>query len=240
MNAEDHLEGSASTVADVIEIALPRFATAGYSKTKLEVIARESGMSKRMIHYHFGDKKGLYRAVLALAANRLIPPSSDMVIDSAVPVDGVRKIIDKLVVLHQTHPTELRLLVSESINPHGDLNDNPAVADFSALILHLSKLLIVGQDSGVFRPGISEHDICVLITSLTLYPVAASQLVNNLIGLDLHSPENQAGLHRLTVDAVLAFLTANIPNSTESSYFHIQLPDEDDDTAGIYGDDLDL
>ena len=49
-------------------------------------------MSKRMIHYHFGDKKGLYQRCLVLAIKQLRPTITEMELDSEVPVDGVQKI----------------------------------------------------------------------------------------------------------------------------------------------------
>ena len=52
----------------VVDVAIKQFSRFGFTETKLETIAQESGMSKRMIHYHFGDKKGLYLRALSTAA----------------------------------------------------------------------------------------------------------------------------------------------------------------------------
>ena len=56
MTTNDHVEASANvTVEEVIAVAITQFSTDGFDGTKLEDISRASGMSKRMIHYHFGD-----------------------------------------------------------------------------------------------------------------------------------------------------------------------------------------
>ena len=58
MTTNNHVDASATvTVEEVIGIAIAQFATDGYDGTKIENISRESGMSKRMIHDHFGDKR---------------------------------------------------------------------------------------------------------------------------------------------------------------------------------------
>ena len=57
-----------------VDIALIHFAQEGYAATKLDMIAREAGMSKRMLHYHFGDKRELYRRALNRAAWSFIRP----------------------------------------------------------------------------------------------------------------------------------------------------------------------
>ena len=66
-------EAGIVTTDRVVEVALHSFATHGFDETRLEAIAQESGMSKRMIHYHFGDKKGLYLQTFYLAIAQLRP-----------------------------------------------------------------------------------------------------------------------------------------------------------------------
>ena len=61
-------------IDSVVDIALDMFARGGFSQTKLGAIAKETGMSKRMIHYHFGDKKGLYAKAIRRALERLVLP----------------------------------------------------------------------------------------------------------------------------------------------------------------------
>ena len=92
MTTNDHVEASANvTVEEVIAVAITQFSTDGFDGTKLEDISRASGMSKRMIHYHFGDKRGLYLQSLNSAMDSLQPPSDQLVIDSAVPVEGMHE-----------------------------------------------------------------------------------------------------------------------------------------------------
>ena len=43
----------------VVRTALSAFSRKGYSGVKVETLAKKTGMTKRMIHYHFGDKRGL-------------------------------------------------------------------------------------------------------------------------------------------------------------------------------------
>lgn len=202
----------------VVDIAVPEFAAHGYADTKLDHIARESGMSKRMIHYHFGDKLGLYTKALSAAIARLHPPEEELKLDTSVPVEGVRRLIDAMVTQFVAHPECLRLLVLENLNPVLLEDTQLVLSDESAMMLYLDRLLMLGQDSGAFRPGISAADIYALISSITFYRIINRGLTRNLFDIDMANPANTAGLHRMVVDAVLAFLTANIPDSGNSSY----------------------
>ena len=225
------------SVDKVIDVAIEQFSKLGFADTKLDNISRLAGMSKRMIHYHFGDKKGLYQQALAVAARRLNPPAGSLELDSAVPVEGVRTLVDWLFKQHVEHPEAIRMMTMESST--GALDGGHALIDVSEVFLHLDKLLMLGQDSGAFRPGISANDIFTLIASLTMYRVTNRSMMQNLLDIDMRSPENTDGMHRMTVDAVLAFLTTNIPDSGHSSYLTTSAADEDNDASpqDIYSSD---
>ncbi|WP_368502592.1 TetR/AcrR family transcriptional regulator [Corynebacterium sp.] len=204
------------SVEHVIDIAIQEFSQHGFAETKLDAISRLSGMSKRMIHYHFSDKKGLYQQALTVAATRLTPPEGTLTIDSAVPVEGVRTLVDWVYQQHVEHPEAIRMLTMESA--HEVLDSPHPLIDVSEISLHLDKLLMLGQDSGAFRPGISANDIFTLISSLSTYRVTNHAMMVNLLDIDMQSPTNTEGMHRMVVDTVLAFLTANIPDTGHQAY----------------------
>lgn len=207
---------NAGSVEHVIDVAIAEFSDHGYAETKLDTVSKLSGMSKRMIHYHFGDKKGLYQQALAAAAKRLNPPEGSLAVDSAVPVEGVRTLVDWMFRQHVEHPEAIKMMTMES--SHSVLESSQAIIDVSQISLHLDRLLMLGQDSGAFRPGISANDIFTLISALTMYRVTNHAMMSNLLDIDMHTHNNTEGLHRMAVDAVLAFLTANIPDIGFESY----------------------
>lgn len=223
----------------VIDVAVELFAHKGFSETRLEQIAKVSGMSKRMIHYHFGDKQGLYHRALAESIHRLHPDAEDMELDSTVPVEGVRKVVDAIHRQYLKHPEAVRMFLLENLHPHADLSEVPALNDDASITLHLDKLLMLGQDAGAFRPGISAEDVFSLISALSCYPITHGPGFEHSFGVDLHSAENQAGIHRLVIDSVLAFLTSNIPHNGRNSYLTMHSTTDATPTSsqGIYSDE---
>ncbi|QPK78665.1 TetR family transcriptional regulator [Corynebacterium lizhenjunii] len=229
------------TAQRIADIALKHFAQRGYTSTKLEAIAIEAGISKRMVHYYFADKEGLYHEALTQAARKLTPDVAHMEIDSAVPVEGVRKLVD--IVFHQyvTHPEAVRLLTQASV-VDGPQPTAPSLGtDLSELTLHMNRLLLTGQDAGAFRPGISAQDVFTLIASLAMYGTTNALVMDSILGVDMSSEANTAGLHRLVVDTVLAFLTSNIPATGQDSYLSVnQLEEHADSSDTIYGSEHDI
>jgi TetR/AcrR family transcriptional regulator len=225
-----------STVDGVIEVAIEQFSEHGFPETRLDNIARISGMSKRMIHYHFGDKRGLYHRCLAEAVERITPVSEEMIADTTVPVEGVTKLVDAVYSRLIRHPECVRLLAMESLQQVMGLRELAHLHNQSEIVLHLDRLLMLGQDAGAFRPGIAAEDLFYLIGSLSFYRLTNRDLMINLFDLDPSSEENTEGVRRMIVDTVLSFLTANIRDSGHDSYLVADMvgDDEPQSALGIY------
>ncbi|HEY2329698.1 MAG TPA: helix-turn-helix domain-containing protein, partial [Verrucomicrobiae bacterium] len=74
----------------ILGAALKEFAAHGFSGARVDAIARRAASNKRMLYHYFGDKKGLFRAVLRHNISERIrrveaqAPQSDMV--SSLPL----------------------------------------------------------------------------------------------------------------------------------------------------------
>ncbi|MHD0041630.1 TetR/AcrR family transcriptional regulator [Corynebacterium diphtheriae] len=213
--ADDPTEVSPDTVLD---IALSLFSELGFSDAKLEAIAKKSGMSKRMIHYHFGDKRGLYICCLEEAVRRLRPTAEEMYLASAVPVEGVRTIVEAVFHRYVQHPEAVRMLQMENLHHYGKVAEASPLSDQSAITLQLDRLLMLGQDAGAFRPGISAQDVFTLIASIAVFRINSRSTTLNLYGIDMMNGDNTDGMRRMAVDTVLAFLTSNLKSADEDSY----------------------
>lgn len=232
--------GHTATPDEVVVTALKHFSDQGFSETKLEMIAKASGMSKRMIHYYFGDKKGLYVKTISHALELLRPEAESMQLDSAVPVEGVRKTVEAIYSAIINNPEAIRLVLMENLHNYGGVESAAALHDESNLLLNLDKLLMLGQDAGAFRPGISAEDVLVLISSLGYYRLSNQLTMDQLFDVDLSSEANIEGMRRLVVDTVLAFLTSNLPNSESSSYLSTRDSSAKPEDEEEYSFDTDL
>lgn len=209
----------------VVDIALSHFARQGYATAKLDAIAREAGMSKRMLHYHFGDKRELYRRALSRAARSFSPPQEFLDRSYAVPVEGIRRFVDVLYNRMTQHPDSIRIFLRENLDPVLNPDEISAVRNDSEVLLQIERLLLMGQDAGAFRPGISATDVVVLIASLTFFRVGNYATLEEFGQINMLSPANTEGMRRLTIDSVLTFLTSNIPDSGYGSYLTYSAPE---------------
>ena len=220
----------------VVRAAVSAFARRGYSGVKLDGLAKKTGMTKRMIHYHFGDKRGLYLAALKEASGRIAPPAEISNRSYAAPVEGMRRYVDALYHAFLDNPDAVRLILRENLDPVAAEEDAATLAEANDVLLHVERLLLAGQDAGAFRPGISAVDLLTLIASLCFFRIGNGLTALSVSDVDLESRRNVDGMRRMVIDTVLTFLTSNIPHSGYESYLESS-PASVEDPAGIYSAD---
>lgn len=202
----------------VVAAALSAFASDGYTGTKLEQVAKNSGMSKRMIHYHFGSKKELYVEALHLALSQFAPSQEVLQHNAATPIDGIRIFAESLFSAFLAHPDAARLVIRENVDPVLDAGEAALLPGANEVTLHVERLVLSGQETGVFRPGVSAVDVLIVITSLCFFRVGSGVTALHVGYVDVTDERTICGLRRLVVDTVLALLTSNLPSSGFESY----------------------
>lgn len=227
---------AAPSPESVVRAAVAAFARRGYSGAKLEALAKQTGMTKRMIHYHFGGKRGLYLAALRHASGLIKPPADISNRSYAAPVEGMRRYVDALYHAFLDNPDAVRLVLRENLDPVATEEDTAVLVEANEVLLHVERLLLAGQDAGAFRPGISAVDLLTLIASLCFFRVGNGLTALSVSNVDLESRRNIDGMRRMVIDTVLTFLTSNIPHSGYESYLESS-PAAVEDPADIYSDD---
>ena len=87
---------SAVSSQQIIDAAIRVLARQGYAKTSLLEIAKEAGMSKGALHYHYPSKEALIHAVLETACNAVQARTMEAWSPSDNPFDALRKSLQEL------------------------------------------------------------------------------------------------------------------------------------------------
>jgi len=110
---------SSETRQRLLEAAAEVFADGGYRRATIAKICRRAGTNIAAVHYHFGDKQGLYAAVFDYAQRRA--SREDATVDEAAsPEDRLRAHVATFVgrLLDPQRPAWIsRLLAHELIEP---------------------------------------------------------------------------------------------------------------------------
>ncbi len=168
----------------ILDAAEGVFAEHGFDGARIDAIAEAAGYNKSLLFHYFGDKLGLYTAVLKRADQQ----ASDLQVqvfgsfssDSAIPPDAFRAFVERSVRMifdyFASHPRILRIYAWEEAEGWTTLSRISSQFDMSD-VERFTLILARAQRAGVLRPDISPRlvvelvmDVCrTYITSLPLF-----------------------------------------------------------------------
>src|SRR5690606_1466490 len=149
-----------ATRQDIIEVATREFAQNGLSGARVDEIAAKTGSSKRMIYYYFGDKEGLYLAVLEEAYRKVRTTEAQLDLEHLRPADALRRLVEFTFDHHHSNEAFIRLVMIENIH-HGEyLARSKTIQDLNiSAIGELERVYRRGLEDGIFRKGLSAIDL---------------------------------------------------------------------------------
>lgn len=139
-----------STRDAVFDSAATRFAKGGFDGVSVDDIARDAGVNKAMIYYHFADKLALYRAVLADGLSRMGATVHDIASAADTPAIKLDRFIEAFVRMTETRPWMPALMLREIAEGAPRL-DAGTMSHMRVVIMSFAAILKQGQEAGVFR-----------------------------------------------------------------------------------------
>jgi len=141
---------TASTKDAVFESAATLFASGGFDGVGVDDIARDAGVNKAMIYYHFADKLALYRAVLAEGLGRMGAIVLSIATAQDAPSTKLDQFIEAFVRMTEQRPWMPALMLREIAEGAPRL-DAATMEHMRMVIASFASILAQGQESGAFR-----------------------------------------------------------------------------------------
>jgi AcrR family transcriptional regulator len=116
----------AETRRDILKAAEESFAAAGFAGATTRQVATRAGVNVATLHYHFGNKEGLYRAVLEEAISGKLPS----VEAAGAPADRLSRLVGQIWDFGASRPALARLSLLDRLAgpPPGPVGVGAAVA----------------------------------------------------------------------------------------------------------------
>lgn len=141
---------SERSVAQIVQAATRVLARQGYARTSLLDIAREAGMSKGALHYHFPSKESLVSKVLENALERIANRTLDVwQASSGDPLEALRSSVRELWVVRRSRTDEVAVVADLMAQALYDESLKPQLAGYfrfaaqqvnQTLLPHLAKM----------------------------------------------------------------------------------------------------
>ena len=149
--ARKHTTAAAVSTRDaVFDSAATLFAKGGFDGVGVDDIARDAGVNKAMIYYHFADKLALYREVLADGLSRMGATAGKIAAAPDAPPVKLDRFIEAFVRMTEARPWMPALMLRE-ISEGAPRLDVKTMEHMRMVIGSFVAILKQGQESGAFR-----------------------------------------------------------------------------------------
>jgi len=197
----------ARTRATILAAATEEFTAKGLKGARVDAIARRSGANKRMIYHYFGNKEGLYLAVLETAYAAIRNAEIGLNVVERDPVDGMRELIQFTWRYFIEHPEFLSLLATENLNRAFYLKKSRRIRELhSPLVGMISTLLERGAAAGAFRKGVDPVQLYISIAALGFFYFSNRYTLSTIFGRDFSARDELESRSRHILDVVLGYL----------------------------------
>ena len=141
-----------STKNQILEAALHVFVKSGFSKTTMDDIVNESGLSKGAIYHHYGSKKDLFLALIDYWENYFFKNIINKDLTNNNPDDLLRDItLDVIKAFKSSKHIFLAELEFWSLSNH-DLDVRKRTTElYSKLIVLFRSIISKGVNSGLYK-----------------------------------------------------------------------------------------
>jgi TetR/AcrR family transcriptional regulator len=166
----------------ILSAALKEFAAHGFAGARVDAIARRATINKRMLYHYFGDKEGLFRAVLRRKVAERRAWGENLSSDPA----------ERLPFWFKTACNDadwIRLLEWEALQGGGQkiIDEKERRAFTTGWLKRLRQRQTRGELSAEFDP----RHLALAMQSLTMYPAAFPQLTRLIMRRTMAGPKFQ-------------------------------------------------
>jgi AcrR family transcriptional regulator len=196
-----------STRRNIIEIATEEFAEKGFSGARIDEIAARTNTSKRMLYYYFGDKEGLFTAVLKEAYKRIRTIEAGLKVDHLEPEAAMRALVALTFDNHIANEDFVRLVMVENIHRGEHLAKSREIQELNISIIETTRRIYErGVKAGLFRPGIDPIDLHMTISALCFHMVGNRWTFSRIFKQDMASEQARRKRRAVVADTVARYL----------------------------------
>src|SRR5271170_5334918 len=170
------------TCERILSAALKEFAAKGFAGARVDVIAGRANINKRMLYHYFGDKEGLFKAVLR---RKISERQAWAEASSGEPTETLPFWFEAAC----KDADWVRMLEWEALQNSGQkvIDEKERRAAAARGLERIRQRQMRGQISPEFDP----RHVALAMRSLTMFPVAFPQLTEMIMGKSVFDPKFQ-------------------------------------------------
>ncbi len=202
-------ELSAQATRDgILKAATQVFAKYGFDGGSVEKISSAAKSVDRMLYYYFGNKEGLFIAVIEDMYRQMNEAEAELDLDTEQPVQALKEVIAFVLNYYRHHPEFVTLLNTENLHQGRHIVKLEQAAQYSSPAIDvIRRILHTGVQQGLFRPDVAARDVYLLIVSTGYFYMSNRFTLSAFMGEDLQAPQAVEHWQHFVTDTVLRAVT---------------------------------
>ena len=155
----------------------------GFAAVSMKRIALAAGSTAAMVHYYFGDKLGLYRAMIADALEPVVAHLQQVTEDLPAAGPDLETVMVTYMRLLATNPWLPALIVHEVLDEGGQLREQ-FIEQFAGRLAPLFvRLLQRERERGRLRADLDPRLTAISAMSLCIFPFVSLPITSRVLGV---------------------------------------------------------
>lgn len=199
---------SEATRLRILNAAKVEFAKLGLAGARIDSIALRAKSNKRMIYEYFGNKEGLFEAVLESAYQDIRQAERKLNLEALEPVEAITQLVTLTWKYYLKNPHFLTLVNSENLHKavHLKRSQEKMQQMHAPMVSMVAQILARGVAQGVFREGVDPVQLNITIAAINYYYLNNRFTGEIIYGFDLMSPEALQARIDFNVQTILGML----------------------------------
>jgi len=196
----------------ILAAARDEFARSGLDGARVDRIAAAAGINKAMLYYYFGDKEGLWLAVLEATYEHIRLAERTLELEALEPRAAIARLLQFTWQYYLDNPEFIQLLNTENLQRARHLRRSERVPEMhSPFVGLIADVLRRGEATGVFRPGVDPVQLYISVAALAYFYLSNSATLGAIFGRDLLAGSALAARLAHMQELVLAGIAAGPP-----------------------------
>jgi AcrR family transcriptional regulator len=198
-------ELSAQATRDgILKAATKVFAKYGFDGGSVEKISSAAKSVDRMLYYYFGNKEGLFIAVIEDMYRQMNEAEAELDLNTEQPVQALKEVIAFVMNYYRHHPEFVTLLNTENLHQGRHIVKLDQAAQYSSPAIDvIRRILHTGVQQGLFRQDVVARDVYLLIVSTGYFYMSNRFTLSAFMGEDLQATQAVQHWQNFVTDTVL-------------------------------------
>jgi AcrR family transcriptional regulator len=179
----------AKTKGTILKAATAEFCRRGFDGARVDAISARSKSNIRLLYQHFGDKTGLYVAVLEHVYSEIRSKEQALRLDEFPPEEAMRRLIDFTFAFFGKRQDYVALINSENLLRARHMSRSKLIRSLTVpLVTRIREILARGERDGVFRRGVDPMQLYISITAQSYFHVSNRYTLSAMFDRNLGDP----------------------------------------------------